>query len=445
MRLKKYLNIRWIASTVVLCALLVNSISLLAQNPDTSSKTASPAVTAGVDGKVADTASLNSASKPLISTAVDTAAASAKLLAGVKPEKDFSSEYKSVSYYVLLFFLVCVFIAIIGKVLKVYELSSELQGKKSKTNWQNIQGVLFIVALIAGLYGVYWSYSVQGAMSMTIAASVHGEEIDTMFYVTLVITTIVFIITHILLFGFSFQYRGSDTRKAYFYPHNNTVEKLWTVIPAITLTVLVVFGFITWRNITNIPQAEQDKALKVEIVGEQYKWNIRYSGVDNVIGKRNFTLINPTNGLGIDYKDPKSWDDKLAGEIVLPVNKPVRFVIGAKDVLHSFYMPDFRVQTNAVPGMPTSFQFTPKYTTQEMREKLDNPTFNYLLLCAKICGAGHYNMQAKVTVLSEEEYKAWDAKLPLFYNDDVKKELQIAQQKGTSKNNNETLITKTNR
>ena len=114
MRLKKYLNIRWIASTVVLCALLVNSISLLAQNPDTSSTTASPAVTAGVDGKVADTASLKSASKPLISTAVDTAAASAKLLAGVKPEKDFSAEYKSVSYYVLLFFLVCVFIAIIA-------------------------------------------------------------------------------------------------------------------------------------------------------------------------------------------------------------------------------------------------------------------------------------------------------------------------------------------
>lgn len=439
MRLKKYLNIRWIASILVMCALSVNSIPLSAQTADTSSTTISSSVSAGVDDKGADSSALKSASnEPLISTVVDTAAKS-KLIADYKPEKDFGQLYKNASYYLLLFLLVCVFIAIIGKVLRVYELSGELQGKKTKSYWQNIQGVLFLVALVAGLYGVYWSYTVQGAMSMTPAASEHGEKIDTMFYVTLVITTIVFIITHILLFGFSFKYRGSDTRKAYFYPHNNSVERLWTIIPAITLTVLVVFGFITWRSITNVPREEQEKALKVEVVGEQFKWNIRYSGSDNVIGKRNFMLITPTNGLGIDYKDPKSWDDKLAGEIVLPVNKPVRFAIGSKDILHSFYVPDFRVQINAVPGMPTSFQFTPKYTTQQMRDKLGNPTFNYLLLCAKICGAGHYNMQAKVTVLSEEEYKAWEAKLPLFYNDDVKKQLQIAQQKMGSENNKVTL------
>ncbi|MDB5120488.1 MAG: cytochrome c oxidase subunit [Sphingobacteriales bacterium] len=443
MRLKKYLNIRWIASIMVMCALLVNAIPLSAQLADTSSTTASSS--AGVNEGAADSSALKSASsEPLISTVVDTAA-SAKLIADFKPEKDFGPLYKSASYYVLLFFLVCVFIAIIGKVLRVYELSGELQGKKTKSYWQNVQGILFIVVLIAGLYGVYWSYTVQGAMSMTIAASEHGEKIDTMFYVTLVITTIVFILTHILLFGFSFKYRGSDTRKAYFYPHNNAVERLWTIIPAITLTVLVVFGFITWRSITNVPKEEQDKALKVEVVGEQFKWNIRYSGTDNIIGKRNFTLITPTNGLGIDYKDPKSWDDKLAGEIVLPVNKPVRVAVGSKDILHSFYIPDFRVQINAVPGMPTSFQFTPKYTTQQMRDKLNDPTFNYLLLCAKICGAGHYNMQAKVTVLSEDEYKAWEAKLPLFYNDDVKKQLQVAQQKMSSENNKVTLITKNNR
>lgn len=424
---------------MVICALLLGANPLVAQSTDSTTVSAT-AVASG-----SDSITLNSASaEPLISTAVDTAA-KAKVLADLKPAVDFGPLYKSASYYTLLFFLVCVFIAIIGKILKVYELTSELQGKKTKSNWQNIQGGLFIVALIAGLYGVYWSYTVQGAMSMTIAGSEHGEQIDTMFYVTLVITTIVFIITHILLFGFSFQYRGSDTRKAYFYPHNNAIERLWTIIPAIALTVLVVFGFVTWRNITNVPKEEQDKALKIEVVGEQYKWNIRYSGFDNIIGKRNFTMITPTNGLGIDFKDPKSWDDKLAGEIVLPLNKSVRFAIGSKDMLHSFYIPDFRVQVNAVPGMPTSFQFTPKYTTQQMRDKLDNQAFDYILLCAKICGAGHYNMQAKVTVLSEEEYKAWEAKLPLFYNDDVKKQLQVAQQNMSSENNKVTLITKNNR
>ena len=437
MRLKKYLNIRWIATLTVIFALLLGANRLAAQSTDSTTVSAT-AVASGSDSV------LRSASEPLISTAVDTAAKS-KMLADLKPAADFGPLYKSASYYVLLFFLVCVFIAIIGKVLRVYELTGELQGKKAKSYWQNIQGSLFIVALVAGLYGVYWSYKVQGAMSMTIAASEHGERIDTMFYVTLVITTIVFILTHILLFGFSFQYRGSDTRKAYFYPHNNAIERLWTIIPAITLTVLVVFGFVTWRSITNVSKEDQDKALKVEVVGEQFKWNIRYSGSDNVIGKRNFTMITPTNGLGIDFKDPKSWDDKLAGEIVLPVNKSVRFAIGSKDILHSFYIPDFRVQVNAVPGMPTSFQFTPKYTTQQMRDKLNDQAFNYILLCAKICGAGHYNMQAKVTVLSEEEYKAWEAKLPLYYNDDVKKQLQVAQHNMSSENNKVTLITKNNR
>lgn len=81
---------------------------------------------------------------------------------------------------------------------------------------------------------------------------------------------------------------------------------------------------------------------------------------------------------------------------------------------------------NAVPGMPTNFQFTPKYTTAEMREKLNDPKFDYILLCAKICGAGHYNMQVKVRVVSEKEYQEWLTKQPLYYNDDVKKELQMA-------------------
>src|SRR5690606_38859643 len=156
---------------------------------------------------------------------------------------------------------------------------------------------------------------------------------------------------------------------AFFYPHNNALERIWTIVPAIALTILVLLGFFTWRGITNVSEEDQRNALNIEVVGEQFKWTLRYSGEDNEIGKRNFKLTSPTNGLGIDFTDQKSWDDKLASEIVLPVNKPVRFIVGSKDILHSFYMPDFRVQINAVPGMPTYFQFTPRLTTQEMREK----------------------------------------------------------------------------
>jgi cytochrome c oxidase subunit 2 len=274
------------------------------------------------------------------------------------------------------------------------------------------------------------------------SGSVHGEQIDFMFNVTLVITTIVFVITHILLFGFAYKYIGSNKRKAYYYPHNNALERLWTVVPAIVLTVLVLLGFFTWRGITNISEADQKKALNIEVTGEQFKWTVRYAGSDNQVGLRNYKLTTPTNNLGIDFRDQKSWDDKIAGDIVLPVNRSVRFTINSKDILHSFYIPEFRVQMNAVPGMPTYFQFTPKYTTEEMREKTNNPTYDYVLLCAKICGSGHYNMQVKVKVVSEQEYQEWLVQQPLFYNDDVKKEMQMASQKAAAETNKMAFNTK---
>ena len=432
--IRKY-KIKELVAFVVICLLSGSSLSLLAQTGD------SIAVSAA-DTAAAAAPAVSASYTPLISTAVDTAKNAATIIA---TETDHSATYKSAWFYLLLFLLLCVFIGIIGKILKVYEISREMQGKHTAFDWRKVQGVLFAVALVAGLYGVYWSYDVQGSMSMNEAASVHGEEIDFMFYVTTIITTIVFILTHIFLFGFSFKYRGSVERKAYFYPHNNAVERIWTIVPAVVLTILVLLGFFTWRSITNPSEAEQKNAVLIEVRGEQFKWNIRYSGDDNQVGISNYKLITPTNGLGIDFKDRKSWDDKLAGEIVIPVNRPTRVMIGSKDVLHSFYIPDFRVQMNAVPGMPTFFQFTPKYTTAEMREKNNDPKFDFVLLCAKICGSGHYNMQSKVTVVSAEEYAAWLAKLPLMYNDDVKKELQMAAAKSSEVNNKVALNTNNKR
>lgn len=348
---------------------------------------------------------------------------------------DNTEMYKSVSYYLLIFFLLCVFLAIIGKVLKVYELTSEIHGKNRKLNWNKIQGVLFAITLVLGLYGTYWSYKVWGNMASGESASEHGLVLDSMMMTTIIITTVVFVITQILLFGFAFKYSSNDNRKAYFYPHNNAIERLWTIIPAIALTVLVLYGFFTWRTITNPNDNEIKRALNIEITGEQFKWNVRYAGENNQFGERNYKLTTATNSLGINFKDPKSWDDKLGGEIVLPVNKPVRFTIRSKDVLHSFYLPNFRAQINAVPGMPTYFQLVPRLTTEEMREKINNAAFNYTLLCSKICGAGHYNMQYTVRVVSEKEYAEWIAKQPLFFNDDMKKEMQAAEKSNAAASN----------
>ena len=439
MRLREIFKIRTVVALLITCALTVTYSVSEARVQDSTISSTSAAIDTALKAASAD---LSPSSAPLISTAVDTVARYANMQP-LAETKDYSESYKSASYYALMFLLLCVFIAVIGKILKVYELSREMQGLKPSFNVRRIQGVFFGIFLILGIYGVYWSYSVQGSMSMFESASIHGLDIDFMFNTTLIITTIVFILTHIALFGFSFKYRGSENRKAYFYPHNNALERIWTIVPAIVLTIMVLLGFFTWRGITNVSEEDQKKAINIEVTGEQFKWTLRYAGSDNQIGNRNYKLTTATNGLGIDFKDQKSWDDKLVGEIVIPVNKPIRININSKDVLHSFYLPDFRVQMNAVPGMPTTFQFTPRLTTAQIREKRNNPKYDYVLLCAKVCGAGHYNMQAKVTVVSEAEYAAWLAKQPLYYNDDVKRELQLVESKKTEAINKIALNTNT--
>jgi len=317
---------------------------------------------------------------------------------------------KMVTYYILLFLLVCIVVALVGKILSIYDLTKKVQGDKEGFSWDKFNGFLFLAFLIVGLYGTYWSYTVQGAQILPESASEHGVKIDEMFNITLIITTIVFVITHILLFVFSYKYSYSTKKKAYFLPHNNTLEKYWTVIPAIVLTILVLMGFFTWRDITNISQDGIRNAIKIEVTAHQFAWEVRYGGKDNTNGKKNYKLIGGLGGLnslGLDLSDKSNYDDLTTTEIVLPVNKSVRFTLGSKDVLHSFYMPHFRVQMNCVPGMATYFQFTPRLTTADMRDKVNDPNFNFHLLCAKICGGSHFNMKFAVRVVTQKQYDKW--------------------------------------
>ena len=328
-----------------------------------------------------------------------------------------------VLYYVLIFLLVCLGVAVIGKILKIYDLTLQIQGKKGM-NWNNIIGVMCIIFLFIGLYGAYWSLTEQGSQILPESASEHGVKIDFMFWTTTSITLFVFVLTQILLFSFLFKYRGSDKRKGYYYPHNNTIEKIWTIIPAIVLTILVVFGFFTWRSVMNSTDVKGD--LNIDITGHQFAWELRYPGKDGKLGNVNYRLYTPTNILGIDYKDRHSFDDLKADTLVLPVNASVRLNIHAQDVIHSVYLPHFRVQLNAVPGLPTFFKFKPTITTQDMRNRLNDPNFEYLLYCNKICGGGHYNMQKVVRVVSQAEYEEWIARQKPYLTDQIKKDLNMA-------------------
>ncbi|WP_262245377.1 cytochrome c oxidase subunit II [Parapedobacter soli] len=378
--------------------------------------------TAAAGGATAADSGTTTAAAPAAATTGTAVAAAEESGSTIDPQV-----YMNFFYGVLLVFLICVLVGVIGKIIQIYELTRRMNGKDTTLYARNFNAQLFVLALVLGLYGVYWSYVHHGGQAFRAAVTEHGKSIDNMFIITTVICTVVLVLTHIALFMFAYIYRAQPKRKAYFYPHNNTLEKIWTIVPATTLTILVLFGFFTWRSITNVSEEAKQEAILIEVVGEQFAWTVRYPGRDGKIGERNYRLTTPLNGLGIDFNDKNSWDDQLGSEIVIPVNKPVRFQIGSKDILHSFYIPDFRVQMNAVPGMKTYFQFTATMTTEEMREKMDDYNYDFVMLCNKICGGGHYNMQKKVRVVTEEEYTAWLNEQPYFFTEDLRKEFQLSQ------------------
>lgn len=406
-----------------------------AYSQDTTAATVEQAVdtvaqAADTAAAVIDTTAATSDTAAVVAASSPTAAAGGSATAAAAVEESGPNiapqVYMNFFYGLLLVFLICILVAVIGKIIQVYELTRRMNGKDTTYYMRNFNAKLFLVALVLGLYGVYWSYLHHGTQSFREAATEHGARIDTMFIITTVICTVVLVLMHIAMFSFAYIYRARPNRKAYFYPHNNTLEKIWTIVPAITLTVLVLFGFFTWRSITNVSEEAQKEAILIEVVGEQFKWTVRYPGRDGKIGERDYRLTTPLNGLGIDFNDKNSWDDQMGTEIVIPVNKPVRFQIGSKDILHSFYIPDFRVQMNAVPGMKTYFQFTATTTTEEMRDKLGDYNYDFVMLCNKICGGGHYNMQQKVRVVTEEEYQAWLSEQPYFFTEDLRKEFQLS-------------------
>lgn len=342
-----------------------------------------------------------------------------------------AASYRNFFFGVLLVVLAAAIIGIVGRVISIYSLTQKMNGKFNPLAGNNLQATLLLIALPVFLYGVYWSYVHHGAQAWTEAVTEHGKRVDTMFIITTVICTIVLVLMHILLFSFSYKYRMRLTRKAYFYPHNNTIEKIWTIVPAIVLTVLVLFGFFTWRSITNVPEDLQKSAIQIEVMGEQFAWTVRYPGRDGEFGPRNYKLTTPNNPYGIDFTNSAAYDDVLGSEIVIPVNKPVRFHIISKDILHSFYMPDFRVQINAVPGMTTYFQFTPTVTSEEMKERKDDPSYEFVMLCNKICGSSHFNMQKRVRVVTQEEYEEWlAAQNTYFFNEEVQKEFAAKEKQG---------------
>ena len=333
----------------------------------------------------------------------------------------------------------------IWQISKMFDLSQTERNTSqvANDNDNNTQGKLMFAFLVFIYLLTLYSFYAWGDVLLPEAASEHGSQYDNLMWISFALIFFVQTVTQALLYYFSYKYRGQKGKKALFYADNDVLEAIWTIIPVITLAGLILYGLYTWTTIMTVE--ENDEALVVELYAQQFNWKARYSGQDGVLGDANVRFLQDFDGknqVGIDATDPNGLDDVIVQELHLPVGREIIFKMRSQDVLHSAYMPHFRAQMNCVPGMITEFAFTPVITTDEMRQKpdmiakvkkinkirvekskalvangeeaLEHYTFDYLLLCNKICGASHYNMQMKIIVETPEEYEKWIAQQPTF-------------------------------
>ena len=323
---------------------------------------------------------------------------------------------------ILVIVAIVLVLFVMGQVMRVFELSAVLRGRAVYHVTEKeirSQAVLMLVFLVAYFTFIIWQISKWGKFSLPVSASEHGVVTDNLLNVTWFIIIPVFIITHILLFYFAYKYAYNKNRKADFFAHSNKLELIWTVVPTVTLTILILYGLNTWNTVMT-PLTDDVDHLKIELYAKQFDWTARYSGPDNKLGNADVRFIEGTNLVGLDPRDPNAKDDIIVkGEFHLPVGIPVQFSFRSQDVIHSAYMPNFRAQMNCVPGMTTHFKFTPTKTTAEMKQITGNPDYEYKLMCNKICGAAHYNMQMTIVVESLEDFRKWNAEQPAFTFENV--------------------------
>lgn len=346
----------------------------------------------------------------------------------------------------LALIVVILFVVTLWQMSKIFKLS-QLKNKNSETAQvandkdNNINGKLMIMFLIfLNVITIYcfWNYS---KFYLPEASSAHGGSYDTLLYISFALIMVVQVITQALLHYFAYKYQGKKGNRALFYADNDKLEFIWTIIPVIVLAGLIIYGLFTWSDIMNFE--EEEDAIVVELYAKRFNWEARYAGEDQILGNANVRFIEGSNTVGVDASDVDAKDDVITNELHLPVGRQVIFKLRSQDVLHSAYMPHFRAQMNVVPGMITQFAFTPTVTTKEIREteymqdKMytiqelrkakneksiaagDGPIdeyneFDYYLLCNKICGSSHYNMQMKIIVETQEEYDAWMATQSTF-------------------------------
>ena len=311
---------------------------------------------------------------------------------------------------ILILIAVILGITVLVKLMNIVQLSTQVSGYEETEDDQikenNYAGIGLMLFMIIGLSLTVLMIVSYRPHLLPVAASEHGVGLDKLLNINWIVIGFVFFITQITLFYFAHKYRHTKGKVAYFYPMNHKLEIVWTAIPTIVLSILIVTGLQEWHKIL---MTEKKDAVNVQVYGYQFAWITRYSGKDNTLGKSNYKLITDENPLGLETSDPAMKDDvyTTGNEMHIPVGQEIKFQFNARDVIHSAYFPHFRAQMNLVPGMNTFFTFKPTITTEEMRKITKNDKFDYVLLCNKVCGVAHYTMKMTVVVDTPEDFKKW--------------------------------------
>lgn len=202
--------------------------------------------------------------------------------------------------------------------------------------------------------------------------STYAAPIDDMFHLIMWITGIIFVVVESILLFFVVKYRHRKGRQAHYTHGNNRVEVVWTIVPALICVILALLSRRLWED---IKEHMPHDALEIQVTGEQFAWNFRYAGPDGKFG---------------------TADDILTlNQLHFPVGKPVIATLTSKDVIHSFFLPEFRVKQDLVPGMTTHIWFEA------------NRVGHWEIACAELCGLGHYRMKGFVTVDTPEDFQKW--------------------------------------
>ena len=331
-------------------------------------------------------------------------------------------------FFIIIFVAIAVacwqFVKLLGLTKVENQTATEKENNINGWLMLGLMGFIYFL-MIMSLYGT------KDILLPQLSASAEGKHIDILFKITMTLILIVQFVLQFIIFYFTFKYRGIKGRKALFFADSHKLELVWTITPAIVLAGLIIYGLWTWNEVMDVSDAENP--LIVELYAKQFQWEARYAGSDNELGNANVRFIKGTNTMGVDFSDKNASDDiplmvsegKFVKELHLPKGRKVIFKMRSQDVLHSAYMPHFRAQMNCVPGMVTQMGFTPTVTTAEMRLNKDTQSkfqgineirvekgeeeveFDYLLLCNKICGSSHYNMQLKIVVDEEADFNQW--------------------------------------